>query len=146
MTISLPSHGKSNFTEWYVLNLVKDYNMKASFFSPEHSPMPLHKTTFIQKTFGKNFWKDYSDTPRISKDEIKKYKQWANEKIYLTGAENGEFPTWDWLIEKFKEQMYSFGIDIFIIDIDSSYKARFIINNRQFSVISIISLMGQSRE
>lgn len=112
----IPSHGKSNFTEWYVLNLVKDYNMKASFFSPEHSPMPLHKTTFIQKTFGKNFWKDYGDTPRITKDEIKKYKDWANEKIYLTGAENGEFPTWDWLIEKFKEQMYSFGIDIFIID------------------------------
>jgi twinkle protein len=112
----VPSHGKSNFTEWYVLNLVKDYNMKASFFSPEHSPMPLHKTTFIQKTFGKNFWKDYKGTPRISKEEIKKYKDWANEKIYLTGAENGEFPSWDWILNKFKEQMYSFGIDIFVID------------------------------
>jgi len=112
----VPSHGKSNFTEWYVLNLVKDYNMKASFFSPEHSPMPLHKTTFIQKTFGKNFWKEYEGTPRIDKEDIKKYKDWANEKIYLTGAENGEFPTWEWILNKFKEQMYSFGVDIFVID------------------------------
>jgi twinkle protein len=90
--------------------------MKASFFSPEHSPMELHKTTFIQKTFGKNFWKDYEGTPRISKENIKSYKDWANEKIYLTGAENGEFPSWDWILNKFKEQMYSFGIDIFVID------------------------------
>ena len=112
----VPSHGKSNFTEWYVLNLVKDYKMKASFFSPEHSPMKLHKTTFIQKAFGKNFWNDYPNTPRITKDEIKKYKEWADEKIYLTGAENGEFATWDWLFDKFKEQMYSYGVDIFVID------------------------------
>ena len=28
----IPSHGKSNFTEWLVLNLVNDYNFKASFF------------------------------------------------------------------------------------------------------------------
>ena len=45
-----------------------------------------------------------------------RYQQWAEEKIYLTGTENGEFPTWDWLFEKFKEQMFNYGIDIFVID------------------------------
>jgi len=112
----VPSHGKSNYTEWYVMNLVKDYGMKASFFSPEHSPMSLHKTTFVQKAFGKNYWKSYEDCPRITKEEIAKYRDWANEKIYLTAPENGEFPTFEWLINKFKEQMYSFGVDIFVID------------------------------
>jgi twinkle protein len=112
----IPSHGKSNFTEWYVLNLIKDYKMKASFFSPEHHPFELHHTTFIEKTFGRNFFYDNADCPRISKLEIMRYKDWANEKIYLTGTENGEFPTWDWIFEKFKEQIYSYGIDIFVID------------------------------
>ena len=32
VSTGIPSHGKSNFTEWYVLNLVRDYNLKASFF------------------------------------------------------------------------------------------------------------------
>jgi len=112
----IPSHGKSNFTEWYVLNLIKDYNMKASFFSPEHHPFELHHTTFIEKVFAKNFFYDNPGCPRISKEDISRYQEWAEEKIYLTGTENGEFPTWDWLFEKFKEQMFNYGIDIFVID------------------------------
>lgn len=112
----IPSHGKSNFTEWYVLNLIRDYKMKASFFSPEHHPFELHHTTFIEKTFGKNFFYGNDDCPRINKYEIAKYHDWANEKLYLTGTDNGEFPTWDWLFEKFKEQLFAYGIDIFVID------------------------------
>jgi len=112
----IPSHGKSNFTEWYVLNLLKDYNLKSSFFSPEHHPLHLHQSTFIQKTFGKNFFNEVSGTPRISKQEIAQYAEWANEKIYLTCPDNGERPTWDWLLDKFKEQMITYGIDIFVID------------------------------
>lgn len=112
----IPSHGKSNFVEWYVMNLVKDYNMKASFFSPEHHPMALHQTTFVEKFYGKNFFINNFDIPRVTKQEVKRYKDWANEKIYLTSPENGEFPTWDWLFEKFKEQMFVFGVDVFVID------------------------------
>ena len=112
----IPSHGKSNFTEWYVLNLVRDYDFKASFFSPEHHPFELHHTTFIEKTFGKSFWYDNADCPRISKNEISQYQIWAEEKIYLTGTENGEFPTWDWLFEKMKEQLFNYGINVFVID------------------------------
>lgn len=112
----IPSHGKSNFSEWYILNLLDEYDMKASFFSPEHSPMSLHQANFMQKAIGRSFWKDYENRPRISKEDIDRYEQWANEKLYLTTAENGEFPTWDWWFEKSKEQIYSFGVDIFVID------------------------------
>lgn len=112
----IPSHGKSNFTDWYVLNLIKDYNMKASWFSPEHHPMELHQTNFIQKFYGKPFFADSEGIAKVTKDEILKYKDWANEKIYLTAPDKAESPTWDWLISKFKEQMYSYGIDIFVID------------------------------
>jgi twinkle protein len=114
----IPSHGKSNFTDWYVLNLVNDYKMKASWFSPEHSPMSLYQTNIMEKVIGKNFWGTVGgyEVERITKQEIEDYHKWANEKIYLTDAVSGEFPTWDWLLEKFKEQMYSFGIDIFVID------------------------------
>ena len=112
----IPSHGKSNFVEWYVMNLMKDYDMKASFFSPEHHPMALHQTTFIEKFFGKNFFMDNEGLPRISKKEIDIYKDWAQERLYITAPEKGKFPTWNWLIEKFKEQMFIYGVDIFVID------------------------------
>jgi twinkle protein len=112
----IPSHGKSNFTEWYVLNLISDYKMKASFYSPEHHPFSLHHATFMQKVYGKNFFKDYPGVPRISKDEIIKYKEWANNKIYLTAPDNSTSPTWGWLLDRFKEQMICYGIDIFVID------------------------------
>lgn len=112
----IPSHGKSNFVEWYVMNLMKDYNMKASFFSPEHHPMALHQTTFIEKFFGKNFFRDNDGLPRVTKEEIVRYKEWAQERLYITSAEDGKFPTWNWLMEKFKEQMFIYGIDIFVID------------------------------
>jgi len=82
--------------------------------SPSKISSPF--TTFIEKATGRNFWKDNEDCKRVNKYEIAKYQEWAEEKIYLTGTENGEFPTWDWLFDKFKEQLFSYGIDIFIID------------------------------
>ncbi|WP_286760912.1 toprim domain-containing protein [Salegentibacter sp. UBA1130] len=112
----IPSHGKSNFVDWYVLNIVNDYNLKASFFSPEHSPMELHQTSFIQKFTGKPFFENTYGVEKVTKAEIEKYRDWANERIYLTGPEGNESPTWGWLLNKFKEQMYSFGIDVFVID------------------------------
>lgn len=112
----IPSHGKSNFSEWWALNLVKDYNMKLSMFTPEHSPMELHQTTLIQKAVGRNFWKEKDGLPRISPVDIERYIKWANEKIYITLPENGDQPNWDWIFDKFKEQMYSYGVDMFIID------------------------------
>jgi twinkle protein len=116
VSTGIPSHGKSNFTDWYILNLINDYNLKASWFSPEHSPMELYQTSLIQKVVGKNFWKETDGIPRVSKLEVAKYAEWANEKVYLTGAENGETPNWDWILNTFKEQMFNYGIDIFVID------------------------------
>jgi twinkle protein len=54
--------------------------------------------------------------PRITPVDIERYIKWANEKIYITLPENGDEASWDWLFDKFKEQMYSFGVNIFIVD------------------------------
>jgi twinkle protein len=111
----IPSHGKSNFTEWYTLNIVDDYNMKASFFSPEHDTI-MHQANFIQKAVGKPFYNDIQGMKKVTKEDINRYIEWANEKLYITMPEGGEVPTWDWILEKFKEQMITFGINIFVVD------------------------------
>ena len=112
----IPSHGKSNFTEFLVLNYLLDYDIKASFFSPEHQPMELHCSTFAQKVIGKNYFKEVLGTPRMSKIELMQFQQWANQKLYFTSPEAGEFANWDWIFEKFKEQLITYGINIFVVD------------------------------
>ena len=111
----IPSHGKSNFVEWYVLNLIKDYNMKASFYSPEHHPMALHQSTFIEKVFAKNFFFNNTGRKKVNEEEIKKYIKWSKERIYVTYPDDDR-PTWKWLLQTFKEQVYSYGVDVFVID------------------------------
>jgi len=112
----IPSHGKSNFIEWYVLNLAAEYNFKISFFSPEHQPMEMHQSTFIEKFHAKSFWYESEGNPRIDKINVAEYAEWANEKIYLTSPEGAEVASWDWIFEKFREQMFNFGVNVFVID------------------------------
>jgi len=98
------------------MNLIEDYGMKASWFSPEHHPMSIHQSNFVSLFTGKPFFTDIEQVTRLTKSEYMKYKDWANEKIYLTAPETTESPTWDWLFNKFKEQIYNYGIDVFVID------------------------------
>jgi twinkle protein len=79
----IPSHGKSNFTDWYVLNLLEDHNMKASWFSPEHHPLELHQSNLMQKFFGKPFFNSIDGVERITRPEIQQYKKTGLMKRYI---------------------------------------------------------------
>jgi twinkle protein len=111
----IPSHGKSTFLEWYILNLLAENDLKCSFFSPEHQPLALHQSNFIQKFYGKSFWNS-NNLAKVTKTEIEDYINWANEKIYHTCPEKNQTPDWDFIYETFKEQVYGYGIDMFVID------------------------------
>lgn len=108
----IPSHGKSTWLEWYVLNLVKDYDYTASFFSPEHSPASLHLTNFAQKVVGKPFWGDGRMSPTVADKAL----EWVNAKIKFMSPEGGEAPTWEWIIGSMQEQIFVSGVKIFVID------------------------------
>ena len=116
VTTGIPSHGKSNFMEWYLLNVLAEYDMKMSMYSPEHSPYSLHQTNFIQKFYGKPFFKDVDGIPKVTPTEIDDYVNWANERIYITCPDASQKPDWSWIFNTFKEQIYGYGIDIFLID------------------------------
>lgn len=139
----IPGHGKSEFIEWYCLNLVAQKNMKMSLYSPEHFPMKQHQSKFSQKFIGKPFLNNFKDADRMTKDELKHYIEWSKDKIYLTIPEKSVPPTWDWLFSKFEEQIYRYGIDIFIIDAFNKVKMKdgslFEIND----VLSRLTLFAQ---
>lgn len=112
----IPSHGKSNWLEWYLLNLIDDNDLKVSFYSPEHLPMKLHHSQLAEKVIGKPFRCDYKDFKRMTMEELNGYKSWSSKRVFITSPEKGDMIGWDWLIDKFKEQIFRFGVDVFVID------------------------------
>lgn len=112
----IPSHGKSNFLEWYVLNLIDEHEVKVSIFSPEHNPMELHMANFIQKAVGKPFFETVDGFEKVTKDDINRFGKWSNERLYLTSGGADDVVDWEWIIEKFKAQIFSFGINVFVVD------------------------------
>jgi len=110
-----PSHGKSNFVEDWVLSLCATANMRASFFTPEHPVREVYER-ILEKTIGKSFPKKRKFVERMTKTEMAGAKDYLEKKIYMTDPEPGTRPTWEWLLAKFKEQIFRFGVDIFIID------------------------------
>ena len=108
----IPSSGKSNFLEWYVLNLIKDHDLKTSIYSPEHSPTSLHLSGFIQKIIGGKFW----GNDRIKRSSIDTAMNWMNGKIHFLSGSSDNVPNWDWLLSTFSQLIYQKGIKLFIID------------------------------
>jgi len=52
----------------------------------------------------------------MTKTELTDYVNWSKDKIYLTYPEGSDVATWDWLLSKYEEQLFRFGIDVFVID------------------------------
>ena len=111
----IPSHGKSNFVEDYVLNLVNDCDLKASFFSPEHEPKEAHWSVFLEKIIGKSYEEKQSNE-QMSSEEIIDGVNWLQNKVYKTSAEDDTPANWNWLLDTFRQQIFRFGIDVFVID------------------------------
>jgi twinkle protein len=108
----IPSHGKSSFLDWYLLNLVQEYGFKASIYSPEHMPLEMYISKHIRLAIGKPFHGEN----RVTDTDIYRYTNWSKEKIYYTTQEQNDAGDWDWLFSKMTEQLFTYGINIFVID------------------------------
>lgn len=139
----IPGHGKSNFVEWYVLNLINEHGLKASFYSPEHLPMKLHHAYLAEKVIGKPFQNDRKESKRMTAEELAGYVDWAKDKIYLTAPDGGTAPDWAWIMQTFKEQVFSYGIDIFVIDAFNKVKRNTDSIKEISEILSEISLFCQ---
>ena len=108
----IPSHGKSSFLDWYLLNLVQEYGFKASIYSPEHMPLETYMAKHIRLAIGKPFYGEN----KVTHNDIYRYTEWSKEKIYYTTQEQNDTGDWDWLLDKMNEQLFTYGINIFVID------------------------------
>lgn len=116
----VPSHGKSHFLEDYLLNMINDNDLCCTFYSPEHLPVYKHAQQLCTKVMGKPYHYSYNfgndSVPQITKDEIKEFANWSKDKIFMVAPDKGETVDWPFVMDKFKEQMFATGSDIFVID------------------------------
>ena len=113
----IPQHGKSEFVEWLVLNLCRDHNLNAAFYTPEHEPFRYYVPRLIQKIVGAPMSKQEAIQRQVRPMDLESFiaarDQWDN-KIHLR-ASNG-FPNWDELLESFEESVAMHNSKIFIVD------------------------------
>ena len=74
--------------------------------------MQKHHEVLAEKVVGKKFGHSQYGN-RMNEAELRKYAEWSKDKIYLTAPEKGELVGWDWLLERFKEQCFKYGCNIF---------------------------------
>ena len=86
------------------------------------------------QTCNKPFWK--SQNNRITPNDIERYVAWADQKIYYTMPNSGEVADWTWILDTFKQQMFSYGVDIFVIDAFKSLLKLFIYHLYSMQVFS----------
>lgn len=143
----IPGSGKSNWLEWYVLNLMDVHGFKTSFYSPEHLPMEVHHAALSEKVIGKPFYNSTHESERMTPFEMNLYTKWSSDKLFLTTPENGLIPDWDWILERFKEQMFRYGIDIFVIDAFNKIKRNNSDSIGEISeILARLTLFAQSHE
>lgn len=143
----IPGSGKSNWLEWYVLNLMKVHSLRTSFYSPEHLPMEVHHAALSEKVIGKPFYGATYDAERMTPHERRLYSEWSSDKLFLTTPENGLIPDWDWIFERFKEQMFRYNIDIFVIDAFNKIKRKNSDSIGEISeILARLTLFAQTHE
>lgn len=103
----IPTHGKSEYADQFLLELSIDYDLRGAFFSPENKPTFMHLMKIVEKLTGINFWK-------LSVDEINACKNWINDHIFWVYPEHGY--TLTNMLTLVRQAVLRHGINWYVID------------------------------
>lgn len=106
----IPSHGKSTFLEFVIMQLIIRYGFKFGVFSPEHYPPEYFISRLLRMYTGLPMFGE----GKMSKETLDKAKAFLNEHIYIIHA-NGDH-TLDNIHEITKQLVFRHGIHGLVID------------------------------
>jgi twinkle protein len=104
-----PTHGKSEFADFYMIKLSLLHGIKWAVVSPENSPVVIHKAKMFKKIFG------FTPTPEMAKtDEYIKVLDFIGEHFHFINFDKGL--NLEKSIGKIKELIVRKGVKGFILD------------------------------
>lgn len=106
----IPSHGKTTFLDYIVLNLMRFSRWTGAFYAPESMPMELHFSEMASMLIGKPWEGD----GRMSIEEVRLTKNYLDKKLWFIEPE--EDFTLASILASVKALIRSYGIKFFVID------------------------------
>ena len=110
----IPGHGKSNWLEWYILNMCLHNNHKVAFFTPEHGSTSDHLVTLLEKVVGKTADPKYQS--HMTETEAMQGIAWLKNHVRHLEYKGEGRPTAEWILKKFSEHVKVYGTEHFVID------------------------------
>jgi len=110
----VPTHGKSNFLEYFCMKLSALHGWKFGVFSPEHYPMQLHFSVLAEKLIGKSFRK-ITRYNRMTKNDLNIAKKFISNHYHWIRP-NKDVYTLDNILHSAKGLIKRYGINGLIID------------------------------
>jgi len=109
----IPNHGKSEFLDAMMINIIRKHKWKFGIFSPENYPIENHLAKMLRKVTDKPFGKRYNGTMTI--DEVREGVGVLNEHITFVSTDEDNH-NMDSLLKITEDLILSEGIKGMIID------------------------------
>jgi len=106
----IPSHGKTTFLDYMILNLLRFSNWSGAFYAPESMPMELHFSEMASQLIGK----PWEGENRMTFEQVQLVKGYLDKKLWFIEPE--EDFTLASILKSVKALIKAYGIKFFVID------------------------------
>ena len=104
----IPGHGKSEFLDSILINMIKNHNWKFAIFSPENHPVERHHSKLIEKAAGRKFHK-------VKSKRINETMDYLDNRIFSIAPKNSILSL-DKILSKTKQLIFRHGVNALVID------------------------------
>lgn len=106
----IPGHGKSEYLDHIIVNLMVNHQWRGAYYSPENKPTKLHLSKLVRKITGKGWY----GQDKINQNDLADCLNWMYDKVWFIKPPKG-FGL-DNILESVKELKVRKNIDFFVID------------------------------
>jgi len=109
----IPNHGKSEWLDALVINMIRLHRWKFGIFSPENYPMEKHLAKLLRKILNKPFGKRYNGAMTV--EEVSEKTRTLDDYISFVSTDDDNYDI-DRLLKMIESLILSEGIDGMVVD------------------------------
>lgn len=120
----IPNHGKSEWVEALMVNMILNHKWRFGYFSPENLPMEQHLVKIIEKVVGMPALKDGLENPRMDRDTFITAQEFLDDYLrFIYPAD--ENLSIDRILSIARQVLCQVGMDGLILDPWNEFEHRY---------------------
>lgn len=120
----IPNHGKSEWVEALMVNLILNQSWKFGYFSPENLPLEQHLVKIIEKVVGMPALRDGLENPRMDKDTLLHAQEYLDDYLTFIYPDDEELSI-DRILEIARQVLCQRGMNGLILDPWNEFEHRY---------------------